>query len=133
MQVYYSPAFLRQSISNALAGLRVLAEVYRAARTLYPVSESAECSGSTVVVHIDQLKAAGSADRVCNTASQNGHIWYLVRTSACEAVVQSVPLFDDGVFSLPNDTHQVLRIGIRLLHVSHSSNYLYDKVRPING
>ena len=66
--VYYAPAFLRQSIGNALAGLRVLAGVYRAARALFPLSEGIE---GTVLVYIGQLKAGGAAGSLCNNTAQH--------------------------------------------------------------
>ena len=42
--VYYSPAFLRMAArSDILAGLRMLAEIYRQARTLWPFAAGKEC------------------------------------------------------------------------------------------
>ena len=116
-QVYYSPAFLRQSIGDALTALRMLAEVYRAARILFPLEE--DFQGSNVIVHIDQLKAAGSAADVCTTCG-NGQVWLLVCTGSSEAVVQAVSLFDgEGGLSArgPPQAHQVLRIGTPMLTV----------------
>ena len=122
--MYYSPAFLRQSIGDALTALRVLAEVYRAARALFPLEEDQQ--GSSVVVHIDQLKAAGSAVDACS-ASAKGQIWVLVCTGSCEAVVQLVSLFDsdDGLRSrVPPQAHQVLRIGTSMLAVEPATSPL---------
>lgn len=112
--VYYSPAFMRQSIEDALTGLRVLAEVYRAARALFPLIEEGEAGGS-VVVHIDQLKAAGTAKKLCTTDLFGGQIYLLVRTSPYEAVVQSVSLFEDAVLMAPSEEHRVLRFGSPML------------------
>ena len=94
----------------------MLAEVYRAARALFPLEEDQQ--GSSVVVHIDQLKAAGSAVDACS-AYAKGQIWLLVCTGVCEAVVQRVSLFDsdDGLPSRPSQAHQVLRIGTSTLAV----------------
>ena len=66
--LYYAPAFLRQSVGNALVGLRVLAGVYRAARALFPLSEGIE---GTVLVYIGQLKAGGAAGSLCNNTAQH--------------------------------------------------------------
>ena len=112
-QVYYSPAFLRQSVGDALTALRMLAEVYRAARVLFPLEE--DFQGSNVVVHIDRLKAVGSAVDVCATY-EKGQIWVLVCTGSSEAVVQVVSLFGgEGGLSAPPQAHQVLRIGTPML------------------
>ena len=116
VQVYYSPAFLRQSIGDALTALRVLAEVYRAARNLFPLQQ-AESDGpiGTVTVHIDQLKAAGAAKDLCTTGPAEGQVWLLVRTSDHEASVQGLSLFEDAVIMAPSEPHRVLRLGKPLL------------------
>jgi hypothetical protein len=112
--VYYSPAFLRQSVSNALAGLRVLAVVYRAARELFPLS--ADHVGC-VTVHIDQLKAdsaEGGIEILCATAGI-GNLWMLVRKGEREAVAEQYALLDNITLTAPKEPHHVLRIDKSLL------------------
>ena len=115
--VYYSPAFLRQSASNALAGLRVLAGVYRAARELYPLSDD-HCG--CVIVHIDQLKAEGNIESLCATAGI-GNLWMLVRKGEREAVAERYALFDNVSLTPPNEPHHVLRIDKSLLAAAVTS------------
>mmetsp|Transcript_22047 Transcript_22047/g.52227 ORF Transcript_22047/g.52227 Transcript_22047/m.52227 type:complete len:706 (-) Transcript_22047:132-2249(-) len=115
--VYYSPAFLRQSVSNALAGLRVLAGVYRAARELFPLSAD---HGGCVIVHIDQLKAEGDIESLCATAGI-GNLWMLVRKGEREAVAERYALFDNVSLTPPDEPHQVLRIGKSLLATAVTS------------
>ena len=112
VQVYYSPAFLRKSSGHLLAALRVLASVYRAARSLFPVSNSEGSSGT--IVYIDQLNAAGPADDLCS-ACGDGQMWLLVRQSDREAVVQRYSLFDHNFFEPPAKACHVLRITSSLL------------------
>ena len=95
--VYYSPAFLRQSVSNALAGLRVLAVVYRAARELFPLS--ADHVGC-VTVYIDQLKAEADIESLCATAGI-GNLWMLVREGEREAVAKKYVLLHNISLTAP--------------------------------
>jgi len=117
--VYYSPAFLRQSVSNALAGLRVLAGVYRAARELFPLSAD---HGGCVIVHIDQLKAEGDIGSLCATAGI-GNLWLLVRKGEREAVAERYALFDNVSLAPPDEPHHVLRIDKSLLVTAVTSIY----------
>ena len=95
--MYYSPAFLRKSSGNLLAALRVLAAVYRAARSLFPLSDTKESSGT--IVYIDQLNTAGPADSLCSAAVA-GQLWLMVQTGDQEAVVQrSLSVFDHNVLN----------------------------------
>ena len=105
--VYYAPAFLRRAIDDDIAfsafadlqrkgtypehahgatlvALRVLAEVYRSARKLFPRSESD--AASTVIVHL----AAFKNESIFDIASryQQGQCWLNVRTSANECMVE---------------------------------------------
>ena len=95
-----------------LAALRVLASVYRAARSLFPVSDSESSSG--IIVYIDQLNAAGPASDLCS-ACGDGQMWLLVRQSNREAVVQRYSLFDHNLFEPPAKAYHVLRISSSLL------------------
>ena len=54
--VYYSPAFIRNlSPADALPALRILTEVYRRARQLWPLTPTVG-SHHSVTIRIDQLK-----------------------------------------------------------------------------
>ena len=112
-QVYYSPAFLRNSSGHLLAALRVLAAVYRAARSLFPLSDTEGSGGK--IVYIDQLNAAGPADTLCSAAGAC-QLWLMVQTGDREAVVRrysNVP--DHNVLEPPTETHRVLHISPLLL------------------
>jgi len=98
-------------VENALAGLRVLAGVYRAARLLFPLSDS--YSGA-VLVHIDQLKAAGDIESLC-ASSGIGDLWMLLRKGEREAVVERFALFDSVSLPAEDELHQVLQIDSSLL------------------
>ncbi len=98
-------------MGNALAGLRVLAGVYRAARVLFPLGDS--YSGA-VLVHIDQLKAAGDIESLC-ASSGIGDLWMLVRKGEQEAVVERLALFDSVSLPPADELHQVLQIDRSLL------------------
>ena len=52
--VYYSPTFIRQADADTLSALRAIAAVYRAARSLWPLSSAAQAT--CVTIRIDQLK-----------------------------------------------------------------------------
>ena len=110
--MYYSPAFLRQSSGHLLSALRVLASVYRAARSLFPLSDIEGSSGT--IVYIDQLNAAGPADDICS-ATGDGQMWLLVQQSDREAVVQRYSFFDHNVFEQPAKPYRVLHINSSLL------------------
>uniref|UniRef100_A0A7S4BGT0 Uncharacterized protein n=2 Tax=Chrysotila carterae TaxID=13221 RepID=A0A7S4BGT0_CHRCT len=92
--VYYSPAFLRHccacNLNEAQAALWTLAEVYRAARVLWPARNEPEWQEHEVVVHIDELKDCFSTDLV--DAYANGECWLVVRVSNHTAVVVRQPL-----------------------------------------
>lgn len=98
-------------MGNALAGLRVLAGVYRAARVLFPLGDS--YSGA-VLVHIDQLMAAGDIESLC-ASSGIGDLWMLVRKGEQEAVVERLALFDSVSLPPADELHQVLQIDRSLL------------------
>ena len=113
VQVYYSPAFLRLSNDNLFAALRVLACVYRAARSLFPLCD-ADSKDTNVCVFIDKLNAAGPADSLCSAIGV-GQLWLLVRTGDCEAVVQRYSLLEHSVFEPPTEAYRVLHITTSLL------------------
>ena len=86
-----------QDVSNALAGLRVLAVVYRAARELFPLS--ADHVGC-VTVYIDQLKAEADIESLCATAGI-GNLWMLVREGEREAVAKKYVLLHNISLTAP--------------------------------
>ena len=98
-------------MSNALAGLRVLAVVYRAARELFPLS--ADHVGC-VTVYIDQLKAEADIESLCATAGI-GNLWMLVREGEREAVAKKYVLLDNIHLTALKEPHHVLRIDKSLL------------------
>ena len=118
VQVYYSPAFLRQSNNNLSVALRLLACVYRAARSLFPLSDRGSDVG--VIVYIDQLNKAGPADSLC-AAVGDGQLWLLIRTGDCEAVVKRYSLFNHTRFKPPTEAYQVLHISTSLLSAGQAS------------
>ena len=111
-QLYYSPAFLRKSSGNLFAALRVLASVYRAARSMFPLSDAGVAKGT--LVYLDQLNAAGSAESLCSATCIEGS-WLLVQKGDCEAVVQHHSFIVDGHVSMPPAQHYVLNINTSLL------------------
>ena len=98
-------------MSNALAGLRVLAVVYRAARELFPLS--ADHVGC-VTVYIDQLKAEADIESLCATAGI-GNLWMLVREGEHEAAAKKYVLLDNIRLTAPKEPHHVLQIDESLL------------------
>ena len=132
VQVYYSPAFLRLSNDNLFAALRVLACVYRAARSLFPLSDAD--SKDTIVVYIDRLNAAGPADSLCS-ALGGGQLWLLVRTGDREAVAQRYSLLEHTVFVPPTEAYRVLHITTSLLLtcVDHHSEVAFSEHSQAGG
>ena len=89
--VYYAPQFMRQAgRSKEYAGaLRVLAEVYRQARSLWPLCK--EHADVTVTVRIEQMK-----DRAPSHIHQGhrwGDGWFLVKKNELEAIVEQRPIY----------------------------------------
>jgi len=89
--VYYSPAFLRQSIESVQLALSILAEVYQAARYLFPLSFDPVEAGKSVTIRIDQLKGCGDARSVLASCSE-GSTWVLMKKNDQEAAVESLTL-----------------------------------------
>ena len=85
--VYYSPVFVKIAAhENGVIALRMLAEIYRAARVLWPAS--AEAAGSSVTIHIGKLRGLKVVDDIATSSYVNGQQWVLVRSSEQEGVVQ---------------------------------------------
>jgi len=86
--VYYSPAFIRSLIpAETLDALRLLAEVYRRSRALWPLSPS---GNYTVTVRVDQIKELSLAD--IQSVYADGESWLLAKRNDLEAVVERHPL-----------------------------------------
>lgn len=90
--VYYGPALLRQAATGELptVGLRCLAEVYRAARELWPLSsgDASKC----VTLRVDRLKAVETAKIV--QMYEAGQVWFLKRASDKEGVIELMSLHE---------------------------------------
>ena len=87
--VYYSPAFVRNfAPQQALESLRVLAEVYRRARQMWPIQKEANSdpTGQSVTIRIDQIKELKLLD--IQSAFTQGESWVLCRKNDNEAVVE---------------------------------------------
>ena len=101
--VYYSPAFVRTAQGSA-AALRILAELYRQARAMWPLS--AASAGKTVTVRIDQLK-----DREGRSV-EGGHAfgdgWLLLKRNEMEGVVEERPLDAINALAGEGTTFRVL-------------------------
>lgn len=104
--VYYSPAFVKIAAHDHLTiALRMLAEIYRAARQLWPMR--ADSAGEGVTVHIGKLRGLKVVDDISSASYLKGQVWLLVQTSAQEAVVQ-LESISDAVSLAANGTPHVL-------------------------
>ena len=103
--VYYSPAFVRTlAPANALDSLRVLAEVYRRARELWPLRPTVG-NGHSVTVRIDQLRELKTKDIL--KAYKQGECWIMTRKNDIEGVVEKLDLTavaELGAQGVPNAT-----------------------------
>ncbi len=91
--IYYSPAFLQSlAVENALVALLVLADIYRAARKLWPLETTAEAQGRSVIIHIGAIK--GLSSYKLTNAHARGHCWRLVQKGANDAIVEMTPLVE---------------------------------------
>jgi len=110
--VYYSPAFLRMAArTDAGAGLHMLAEIYRQARTMWPLASGQE--DVHVTIRVDQIKEH-SPQHV-----MDGHLWgegwLLVKYNDKEALVEHHPLYT------LNESTQLGDGQYRVLSFWHSS------------
>ena len=88
--LYYSPAFLRTAArSDALSGLRMLADVYRQARSLWPFSEAQ--AAEHVTIRIDQIKE--HPPQHVMDGYLWGESWLLVKRNEREAVIERHTLY----------------------------------------
>jgi len=84
--MYYSPAFLRNlAPKQVVEALKLLAEVYRRARELWPLRPTTGTDHS-VTIRIDQLKELKVEQIV--SAFSAGNTWLLVRKNDREALVE---------------------------------------------
>jgi len=105
--VYYSPAFVRQlTPDNAKDALRLLAEVYRRSRSLWPLRPDDSDETETVTVRIDQIKELNLFD--IQSIYAGGESWCLSKRNAKEGVIERQPL-DVLARSLQKDTFKVLK------------------------
>ena len=88
--VYYGPEFLRTaSRTNALAGLHMLAEIYRQARSIWPARGASV--DENVTIRIDQIRQLPPEN--IRTTHAFGEAWMLVRKNPLEGIVEKVPLY----------------------------------------
>jgi len=100
--VYYGPALMQKPGKKDPAGaLKVLAEVYRQARELWPLQASAV--GETVTVRIDSLKEVDCAHVL---RPDSGQSWVISKTSSKDAMVKLVSI--SQFKSLDWSNHQVM-------------------------
>ena len=95
--IYYSPAFLRQlTPQHAKDGLRLLAEVYRRARSLWPLRPDEDIGdGDAVTVRVDQLKELKLFEIQSIYAS--GESWYARNAcNACNACNEIQSIYASG-------------------------------------
>ena len=67
-------------------GLRMLAEIYRAAREMWPLH--ADAAGRSVTIHIGKMRGLRVLDEISISPYREGQLWVLVQTSDQEGVVQ---------------------------------------------
>jgi len=113
--VYYSPAFLRIAARSDIgSGLRMLAEIYRQARSLWP--SSPEGSLDHVTIRIDQMKEHTPSHIM--EGHWWGEGWLLVRHNDREAIVEHHPLyslsqtegsFEDAMHNRPKSACRILK------------------------
>lgn len=86
--IYYGPAFLqRLGSDNPVLRLRLLAQIYRVSRRLWPASP--EHVGTYATIRIDAIQSL-SVDDIRDVAS-GGSRWAVVRKNRNEAFVDRVP------------------------------------------
>jgi len=84
--VYYSPAFVRNlALSTPLECLRILAEVYRRARDLWPLRPTVG-NAHSVTIRVDQLKELKLS--AITSAYKEGQSWIICRKNDTEGVVE---------------------------------------------
>jgi len=112
--IYYAPALMQKNCGeDALGAMVVLADVFRQARALWPLS--AERAEVTVTVRIDVLKEL-TIQELQNM--QPGFFWALWRTSDAEGMVQKASLLDvTGSPRRSDGFHRVLGFGMHSMEL----------------
>jgi len=107
--VYYAPALLCKNCgADALGAMVVLADVFRQARALWPLS--VDSVDITVTLRIDVLKEL-TVQELQNT--QPGTYWALWRTSDVDGMVQKASLLElNGSPKLADGLHRALGFGM---------------------
>lgn len=84
--IYYGPAFLQKVISGDchIQRLALLAEIFRCARRLWPMTVSE--AATNVLIRIDLIKDMGLLEIL--QATSRGDVWLLVKHNDCEAFVE---------------------------------------------
>jgi hypothetical protein len=86
--VYYGPALMQKNCAaNPTGAMRVMAEVLRQARVLWPIDESDSSISTTVIVRIDAIKELNLEDLVTMPA---GNVWVLQKTSSLDCQVKKL-------------------------------------------
>eukprot|EP00928_Gymnodinium_smaydae_P038854 TRINITY_DN26693_c0_g7_i1.p1 TRINITY_DN26693_c0_g7~~TRINITY_DN26693_c0_g7_i1.p1 ORF type:complete len:408 (-),score=67.80 TRINITY_DN26693_c0_g7_i1:119-1342(-) len=99
--VYYAPALLQKNGYNLKRAMKILAEVLRCSRRLWPLS--AGHANDTVIIRIDALKDL-DVDAVIKP--EVGYAWVLRKMSSKDAVVQSMAV--ERLQTLDFQSHRVL-------------------------
>jgi len=114
--VYYSPAFIRQSAVSsevdAKLALCFLADVYRAARLLFPLGTADADADAGVTIYIDILKGMSDAQAISDSYAA-GAVWCLVKTSALASCREAkVERFSQAerLPCCPSETHELLHL-----------------------
>jgi hypothetical protein len=103
--VYYSPAFLRSlAPTDAYAALRILAEVYRRARALWPLRPTTD-NAHAVTIRIDRLRELKLSSIL--GAFANGQAWTLARKNDNEAITECIGV--DKLSRLTDETTKLLK------------------------
>jgi len=105
--VYYAPALMQKAGSgNPRGTLRILAEILRQARALWPLIEDA--ANDTITVRIDALK-----ELEVSAISQltSGEVWTLEKTTSRDAEVKKISLVNGSSSELTDSNIRVLNLG----------------------
>jgi len=104
--VYYGPALLQNGGGDDECVLKVLVEVYREARSLYPLGSSPE--ESTVTIRVDTIKEKPVA--TLHAAAENEEIWLLVHHNVREAFVERATVSKLNELAAHNRKFRVLNL-----------------------
>jgi len=106
--IYYGPAFLQALGSDsAVLRLRILAEIYRCARELWP--ESASAVATSVHVRIDTIK--GLKVQEIQDVLFRGELWLVTKHNESEAFVERASHKKLNKFVRNGQKFQILDLG----------------------